>query len=119
MQPGVVADQQHAADALVELSQTVDQLAAINEVKPLFEKAGRRCRKLGEGQFEGLAGAHGARAQHQIHRPRRAGQMLPDQPRRLASAFIQRPLVILDIFFPARFRVAQQVQHVHPRFSFP
>ena len=117
MQSRVVANQQHLADALIQLSQAIDQPIAFSKIKPPLDETWRRRRKFGECQFQGLASANRGRTQHQIDRPDGAEQMPTDELRRFAPALVQRPLVILDILFPARFRMAQQVQQVHPRFS--
>ena len=73
--------------------QAIDQLVAVGEIKTVLDQAGRPRRKLSEHKFEGLAGAHGARAQRpdrscRSHRPGARRRAVP--PRARACSAVAR-----------------------------
>jgi hypothetical protein len=119
MQSWIMSDQQNIKDSFVDQGQALDQLVAVGEIKTIFDPAGWPPLRPSDHKLEGLASAHGARAQDEAYVADGTDQVLAHEPCRFPTALVQVSLVICDILLPARFRMAQQVQLMHWNSSRP
>ena len=110
-----MTDKKYVSVVFIQPSQPVHQLFWASGVELVFDYDARPYLVAGEDEFHGFARSDGARAENEIKLPNRRPQAPADPSRRLTTTAVQPALVILNILFPARLGVPQQVQLMHGR----